>query len=59
MYKEKYNHISDDELEELGHKILLDFPNSGIRGMKGYLQAKGLNIQWERIRSALWKLDPE
>ena len=27
--------------------------------MKGYLQAKGLNIQWERIRSALWKLDPE
>ena len=27
--------------------------------MKGYLQANGLNIQWERIRSALWKLDPE
>ena len=27
--------------------------------MKGYLQAKGLNIHWERIRSALWKLDPE
>ena len=45
LYKEKYNHISDDELEELVHKILLDFPNSGIRRMKGYLQAKGLNIQ--------------
>ena len=41
------------------HKILLDFPNSGIKRMKGYLQAKGLNIQWERIRSALWELDPE
>ena len=59
LYKEKYNHISDDELEELVQKILLDFPNSGVRRMKGYLQAKGLNIQWERIRSALWKLDPE
>ena len=27
--------------------------------MKEYLQAKGLNIRWETIRSALWKLDPE
>ena len=59
LCKEKYNHISDDELEELVNKILLDFPNSSIRRMKGYLQAKGLNIPWERIRSALWKLDPE
>ena len=59
LYKEKYNHISDDKLEELVDKILLDFPNSGITRMKGYLQAKGLNIQWEKIRSALWKLDSE
>ena len=59
LYKEKYNHISDDELEEMVHKIILDFPKSGFRRMKGYLQAKGLNIQWERIHSALWKLDPE
>ena len=59
LYKQKYNHISDDELEEMVHKILLDFLNSGIKRMKGYLQAKGLNIQWERIRSALWELDPE
>ena len=59
LYKEKYNRISDDELEKMVYKILLDFPNSGFRRMKGYLQAKGLNIQWERIHSALWKLDPE
>ena len=59
LYKEKHKHISDDELEVLVHKSLLDFPNSGIRRMKGYLQAKELNIQWERIRSAFWKLDPE
>ena len=59
LYKEKYNHISDDELEEMVHKIILDFPKSGFWRMKGYLQAKGLNIHWERIHSALWKLDPE
>ena len=59
LYKEKYNRISDDELEKMVYKILLDFPSSGFRRMKGYLQAKGLNIQWERIHSALWKLDPE
>ena len=45
LYKEKYNHISDDELEEMVHKIILDFPKSGFWRMKGYLQAKGLNIQ--------------
>ena len=59
LYKEKYNRISDDELDKMVYKILLDFPSSGFRRMKGYLQAKGLNIQWERIHSALWKLDPE
>ena len=27
--------------------------------MKGHLKAKGHNVQWERVRSFMWMLDPE
>ena len=45
-------------LTNLVYKISLGFLNSTIRGMKGYLQTKGTNVQWERIRHGnLIKLD--
>ena len=45
-------------LTNLVYKISLGFLNSTIRGMKGYLQTKGTNVQWERIRRGnLIKLD--
>ena len=45
-------------LTNLVYKISLGFLNPTIRGMKGYLQTKGTNVKWERIRDGnLIKLD--
>ena len=57
LYKEKYNHISDDELEEMVHKIILDFPKSGFWRMKGYLQAfsgKGFIVLYGNLIQKEW-----
>ena len=27
--------------------------------MKGFLNAKGIRIQWERVRASLWRIDLE
>ena len=54
----QFSDITDELLEQNVAEILNDFPNTGIRRMKGYLSARGMNIQRERVRSALWAVDP-
>lgn len=54
----KYTDISNEELDKIVSEIYKDFPNCGIRRMKGFLCARGIYLQWERIRSALWRIDP-
>ena len=55
----KHSEISDGELQLLMTKIMYQFPNIGVRRMKGHLKAKGHNVQWERVRSFMWMLDIE
>ena len=55
----QHSQLSDEELQQLVETILSEFPNSGIRRMKGYLMASGHHVQWERIRQVLWSVDPE
>ena len=56
----RFSDLTDVALEELVHQpILAEFPNTGIRRMKGFLSAHGINVQWERVRHALWIVDPE
>ena len=40
-------------------EIYHEFPNCVIRRMKGVLNAKGIRIQWERVRESLWRIDLE
>jgi hypothetical protein len=55
----KYTDITNDDLDKLVSDIYGEFPNCGIRRMKGFLTARGINLQWERVRSSLWRVDPE
>ena len=46
----KYTDITNDDLDKLVSDIYGEFPNCGIRRMKGFLTARGINLQWERVR---------
>ena len=35
------------------------FPNSGIRMVKGHLSSQGIKVTWMRVRDTLWKVDPQ
>ena len=54
----RYFEISDDALDAAVASILHNFPNCGIRRMKGFLQAQGMRIQWSRVRASLWRTNP-
>ena len=54
----KYTDITNEDLDKIVSEIYKDFPNCGIRRMKGFLCARGIYLQWERVRSALWRIDP-
>lgn len=56
---QQYADISDVELMSVVEGILREFLNCGIRRMKGFLTAKGLLVQWRRVRQAMWCVDPE
>jgi transposase InsO family protein len=55
----RYTNISNVDLDVIVSEIYHEFPNCGIRRMKGFLIARGIRIQWERVRSSLWRVDPE
>ena len=59
LVKKQYTDMSDHDLQLLMQEILNSFPNTGIRRMKGLLLARGVRIQWNRIRQSLWFVDPE
>ena len=53
-----YSPINDQQLDELIVNATNGHPNWGIRMIKGYLQSKGIRIQWKRIRESLLRTDP-
>ena len=55
----RYTDITDDELNATVRGVLSQFPNSGIRTMKGHLLSQNIKVTWERVRNALWTVDPE
>ena len=50
--------ITDDELNATVREVLSQFPNSGIRAIKGHLLSQNIKVTWVRIRNALWTVDP-
>ena len=55
----QHSRISDSDLDTHVEQIFTLFPNCGIRRMKGFLLARGLKVQWDRVRSSMWRVDPE
>ncbi len=55
---EYHAEISEDDLDKITKDIFNEFPNCGIRRMKGFLLSKGLKIQWARVRDSMWRVDP-
>ena len=55
----KYTDITNDDLDKIVSHVYAEFPNCSIRRMKGFLTARGINLPWERVRSSLWRVDPE
>ena len=54
-----YTTESDEELQQIISSILIEFPNTGYKRMKGYLMARGIRVTEIRIRSAMKAVDPE
>ena len=52
----RYTAVSNENLDVIVSSIYTEFPNCG---MKGFLLARGIRIQWERLRASLWRVDPE
>ena len=55
----KFSVISDEELDREVELILVQFPNSGYKKMRGYLTSNGYNIQEYRVRESMRRVDPE
>ena len=54
----KYDNISNESLDSIVSAVLHNFPNCGIRRMKGLLLGRGIRVQLSRVRSSLWRTDP-
>uniref|UniRef100_A0A7M5XKU5 Integrase catalytic domain-containing protein n=2 Tax=Clytia hemisphaerica TaxID=252671 RepID=A0A7M5XKU5_9CNID len=55
----RYTDISDENLDSIVREITLSFPSTGIRNMKGFLASMDIRVTWERVRSSMWRTDPE
>ncbi|XP_078030948.1 uncharacterized protein LOC144466898 [Epinephelus lanceolatus] len=55
--KALYSPMTDDELDQCVREIKSRQPNSGYRMMKGLLQARGLRVQYNRVRASMHRVD--
>lgn len=49
-----YTPVSDAELEEEVRQFKTQFPHCGEALLKGHLESKGINVQRQRVRQAIW-----
>lgn len=54
-----YAVMADEDLDQIVSAIVSDFPNCGYKRMTGFLLARGLRVQQERIRESMRRVDPE
>ena len=51
--------MSDEDLDAVINSILNDFPETGYKRMTGFLRARGIVLQQNRIREAMRRINPE
>ncbi|MGH0155525.1 UNVERIFIED_CONTAM: hypothetical protein FKN15_032499 [Acipenser sinensis] len=56
--RDKYSNITDNELDTEVKSLHSQYPNAGAEMMNGYLRAKGIFVQRQRIRMSLNSIDP-
>ena len=54
----RYTDITSNDLDNVVRDILGEFPNAGIRNLKGHLRARNIRVRWEDVRLSLWRVDP-
>ena len=54
-----YTPISDNQLDETCRQITSEFPNCGVRRMRGFLLDRNIRVSWERRREAMRRIDPQ
>lgn len=52
-----YSPMTDEELDDCVREIISRQPNSGYRMMKALLQARGLRVQYDRVRASMHRVD--
>lgn len=57
--RERYSNISDRDLMDLVLTLTYSNPNLGERSVDGILRSSGIVVQRQRVRDALWSVDPE
>ncbi|KAL9966237.1 hypothetical protein ACROYT_G024284 [Oculina patagonica] len=57
--REAYSTMSDERLDIVINSILADFPETGYKRMTGFLRARGIVLQQNRIREAMRRINPE
>lgn len=51
--------MSDEDLDAVINSILNDFPETEYKRMTGFLRARGIVLQQNRIREAMRRINPE
>ena len=54
-----YSTISDHDLDAIMTSILTEFPETGYKRMTGFLRARGVVVQQNRIRERMRTINPE
>ena len=54
-----FSSLSNHELDAIVQDIVHEFPNIGYRRLIGFLRARGKNVQQQRVRESLRRVDPE
>ncbi|XP_028400508.1 uncharacterized protein LOC114523698 isoform X2 [Dendronephthya gigantea] len=57
--RNSYSSITENELDDIIKGILVEFPNTGYKTMRGHLLSRGLKLQESRVREAMRRSDPE
>lgn len=57
--REVYSTMSDEDLDAVINSILNDFPETGYKRMTGFLRARGIVLQQNRICEAMRRINPE
>ena len=55
---DRYNELSENEIDEMVNDIKKDHPFSGERMLTGFLQARGVRVTRSKLRDSIHRVDP-